>query len=76
MCEPVAEMVRESASKDLRFIFQPAKRPRIHHAVTITLKVVAVSVFRLRIASSAALFRTQRIRSKHEMSVAQRSYKI
>src|SRR5262249_20064174 len=42
----------------------------MHHAITITLEVIAVGMRRLWIAPSTALFSSQRISSKHKESLA------
>src|SRR5580765_6319354 len=72
MREPVAEMVRTPASKDLGLIFQTAECPRVHHAIAITLKVVAIGMASFRITPSMALLGAQRVRGKHEKSLPQR----
>jgi hypothetical protein len=71
MREPVAKMVRAAAGKDLRLVFQAAESPRMHHAVAVALKDVAVSMGVFRIAPSTALFRPQRVWGKHRKSVSQ-----
>src|SRR5262249_12994821 len=50
----VAKMVRVAAGKDLRFIFQSAEGPRVDYAITVTLKIVAIRMPRLRIPPSPA----------------------
>src|SRR5258708_39029529 len=69
--EPVAKMVRAAAGKNLRLVLQPAESPRMHHADTIALEDVAVSMSFFRIAPSTALFRSQRVKGKHAKSVSQ-----
>jgi hypothetical protein len=64
-------MVRAAAGKNLRLVFQPAESPRMHHAVTVALKDVAVRMGFFRIAPSTAFFRSQRVWGRHAKSVSQ-----
>ena len=56
MRQTIAEMVGKAAREDLRLIFQPAKCPRVHHAVAIALKIVAVGMRMFGIAPPARAF--------------------
>jgi hypothetical protein len=48
-------MVSGAVEKDLRFVFQPAKRPRVNHPVAIPLKFRAPGGRRLREKAAARL---------------------
>ena len=66
MRKPVAKMVGIAVSKNLRLIFEATEGPRMDHPVAVSLKIGPVRMARLGIAPSEALFRTQRVRRKHD----------
>src|ERR1700704_4932380 len=63
-------MVGIAAGKDLRFGFQPPKRPGVNDAVAIALEVVAVGMRRLGVAASPRVFHAHGIVGQHWVSVA------
>src|SRR5205823_920513 len=62
----VAKVVGVAARKYLGLVFQTAKGARMDDPITVPLKIVAIWMTRLGIAPSEALFRTQRVRRKHD----------
>ncbi len=52
--EPVTEMVRDARRKDLGFVLQPAKGPRMDDAVAIALELAAVRMRQFGISPAAA----------------------
>jgi hypothetical protein len=42
MGEAVTEMIAKAGSEDLRFAFQPSKRPRVDYTVAVALKIVSI----------------------------------
>ena len=48
MREPGAQMIRRSVEKNLRLVFQPAKRPRMNDPGAVALELHAVFVPRFR----------------------------
>src|SRR5258708_37907459 len=67
--KPVAKMIGIAPGKNLRLIFQPAKRPGVDYAVAVTLKIVAIGVLRLRIPAPKTLLRTTRVGGPHGASL-------
>ena len=61
----ISEMVAEAGSEDLRFGFQAAKGARVHYAVAIALKRIAVRMLRFRVAPSPALFHRKPEMAEH-----------
>lgn len=54
--EPVAEVVGQTGSEDLRFILEPSERPGVNYAVAIAAKLVAIGMRKFRIAAAAGAF--------------------
>src|ERR1700733_15617139 len=68
--EAVAKMIGVPPRKDLRLRLESTKRPGMHHAIAIALKVIAVKMRRLRMAASTRLLHVHRIVSEHAKSLA------
>src|SRR5215831_6496957 len=67
--EAVAKVIGITPRKDLGLVLQPAESAGMDHAVTVALKIVAVGMARLRIATSTAIFGTQRVGGEHDDSL-------
>jgi hypothetical protein len=52
--QPVAEMVGEAGSENLGLVFEAAERPRVDHAIAVTLEFTAVGMRRLGISPASA----------------------
>jgi hypothetical protein len=57
MREAVAEVVGKAPSEDLGLVFQPTKSASVDDAIAVALVHVTVGMVRLRMASSARIFR-------------------
>jgi hypothetical protein len=53
--EPISEMIRQPRSKNLRFVFQPAKGPCMYDTVAVSLELVAVRMREFRVSATLAL---------------------
>ena len=56
MCQAIAKMIGNARREDLRFVLEPAKCARVHNAVAITLKFVAIGMRKLGKSSPAGVF--------------------
>ena len=56
MRQAVAEMIGKVGGENLRLVFQPPESPRMHDAVAIALKFVAVGMGKFGIAAPARPF--------------------
>jgi hypothetical protein len=68
--QPISKVVGKAPGENLGLVFQPPKCPRVNNAVSVALKVVAVGMGSLRIATSARVLYAHRILSKHQRSLA------
>jgi hypothetical protein len=59
MRQPVAKVIRNPGREHLGFIFQPAERPGMDHAVAITLERIPVRMRQFRIAAAARAFKRE-----------------
>jgi hypothetical protein len=50
MGEAVSKMIGEIGREHLSFVFEPAERARVDHAIAIALKFIAIGMGKLRIA--------------------------
>src|SRR5438552_13859454 len=62
MGQPRAQMIARAVQKNLRFVFEPAKRARVNDARAVALKLGAISMTRFGIFSAARLARFLRKR--------------
>jgi hypothetical protein len=68
--QPVAKMVGITARKNLRLVFETAEGSRMNDPVAVALKVIAVSVWRLRDTTPARIFDLHRVSGKHVPSLS------
>ncbi len=52
MSQAISEMIRVAAGKNLGLSFQASERTRVNNTVAVTLKVITVSMRRLRVTTS------------------------
>ena len=59
MCQAVAEVVRNARGEHLSLVFQAAERPRMHHAIAVTLERIAVRMSQFRVAAPAGVIQRE-----------------
>ena len=65
-----AKVVGVTAGEDLCLVFQTAKGARVNNTVAVTLKCIAIGMWRLGIAASARFLNANGIRCEHKSSLA------
>jgi hypothetical protein len=63
--ETVSEMVAQSGGKDLRLAFHAAKRTAVNDAVAVPLEIIAVGMWRFRIATTSRISGIQAQSTQH-----------
>src|ERR1700722_7941336 len=70
--QAIAKVVGVATGKNLGLRFEPAEGAGMDNAITVALKIVAIRMLRLGMATSAGIFDAHRVVGEHETSLPQR----